>query len=73
MWQALHCAVAAVGMWLAGLSCAVKATVPLWHCTQSPALGCCGSTTLKVPAAARGLVWKPLYWAPATRVDGEIG
>ena len=46
MWQAEHCADAEVGMWLAGLSCAVKAVVPEWHCEQSPALGCVASATL---------------------------
>jgi hypothetical protein len=61
VWQAVHCAFAAVGMWFAGLSCALKKFVPLWHCAQSPLLGCAASATLKVPAALRGRVWKPVY------------
>ena len=46
VWQAVHCADAAVGMWLAGLSIAVNAVVPEWHCEQSPALGWLASATL---------------------------
>ena len=65
VWQAVHCAAAAYGMWLAGLSWAVKKLVPLWHCEQSPLDGCAASATLKVPAAVRGRVWKPVYCAPA--------
>jgi len=72
VWHAVHCAVADVGMWLAGLSCAVKKLVPLWHCEQSPVLGCDASATLNWPAAARGRVWKPVYCAPATTVVGEM-
>ena len=73
VWQAAHCAPAAVGMWFAGLSVAVKKFVPLWHCEQSPVLGCAASATLNVPAAALGLVWKPVYCAPFVIVVGEIG
>ena len=73
VWHALHCALAAVGMWLEGLSCAVKKFVPLWHCEQSPVAGCAASATLKVPAAARGRGWKPVYCAPLVSVAGEIG
>ena len=68
----MHCAVADVGMWLAGLSCAVKKLVPLWHCEQSPLVGCDASETLNCPAAARGRVWNPVYCAPATTVVGAI-
>ena len=32
VWHAAHCAAAAVGMWLAGFSVALKKLVPLWHC-----------------------------------------
>ena len=46
VWHALHCALVDVGMWLAGLSCAVKKLVPLWHCEQSPVAGCAASATL---------------------------
>jgi hypothetical protein len=46
VWHAAHCAVAAVGMWFDGLSWAVKKFVPLWHCEQSPLLGCAASATL---------------------------
>src|SRR6266850_5080250 len=60
VWQAVHCALAEVGMWLAGLSVAVKKLVLLWHTEQSPVLGCAASATLKVPAAARGRVLKPV-------------
>jgi hypothetical protein len=73
VWHDVHCAVADVGMWLAGLSCAVKKFVPLWHCEQSPLLGWALSATLKVPAAARGLVWKPVYCAPFVSTAGAIG
>ena len=73
MWHELHCAEAEYGMWLAGLSTPVKAVVLPWHWLQSPLVGCAGSATLKVPAALRGRVWKPLYWAPATSVAGVIG
>jgi hypothetical protein len=73
VWQAVHCAVAEVGMWLAGLSCALKKLVPLWHCEQSPVLGWAASATLKVPAAARGRVWKPVYCAPLVFTVGAIG
>ena len=73
MWHAEHCAVADVGMWFAGLSCAVKKLVPLWHCEQSPLDGCAASATLKVPAAARGRVWKPVYCAPLVSTVGAIG
>jgi uncharacterized membrane protein YuzA (DUF378 family) len=73
VWQALHCAAAAYGMWFAGLSCAVKKFVPLWHCEQSPLAGCAASAMLKVPPADRGRVWKPVYWAPGIRVVGAIG
>ena len=69
----MHCAVVEVGMWFDGLSVALKKLVPLWHCEQSPAAGCAASATLKVPAAARGRVWKPVYWAPAVSVVGAIG
>ena len=73
VWQALHCAVVDVGMWLAGLSCALKKLVPLWHWLQSPVAGCVASATLKVPAAARGRVWKPVYCAPVVLTVGAIG
>jgi hypothetical protein len=73
VWQAEHAAVAEVGMWLAGLSVALKKFVPLWHCEQSPVPGCAASATLKVPAAARGRVWKPVYCAPLVSVVGAIG
>jgi len=46
VWHAVHCAVADVGMWFAGLSCAVKKLVPLWHCEQSPVVGWAASATL---------------------------
>jgi len=51
----------------------VKKFVPLWHCEQSPVAGCAASATLKVPAAARGRVWKPVYCAPLVNVVGAIG
>ena len=73
VWQAVHCAVAAYGMWLAGRSVALKKFVSLWHCEQSPVAGCAASATLKVLAAARGRVLKPVYWAPAVSTVGEIG
>jgi hypothetical protein len=73
VWQAVHCAVAEVGMWFDGLSVALKKLVPLWHCAQSPVVGCAASATLKVPAAVRGRVWKPVYCAPAVSVVGAIG
>ena len=46
VWQAVHCALAAYGMWFDGLSWALKKFVPLWHWLQSPVLGCAGSATL---------------------------
>ena len=73
VWHALHCALADVGMWFAGLSCAVKKFVPLWHCEQSPLLGWAASAMLKEPPALRGRVWNPVYCAPATSVVGAIG
>ena len=73
VWHAVHCAVAEVGMWLAGLSSGLKKLVLPWHCEQSPAAGWAASATLKLPAAARGRVWKPVYCAPATTVVGAIG
>jgi hypothetical protein len=73
VWHAAHCAVAAYGMWFAGLSCALKKFVPLWQVEQSPVLGCAASATLNVPAAARGRVWKPVYWAPLVSTVGAIG
>ena len=62
-----------VGMWPAGFVCPVKKLVPLWHCEQSPVLGCAASATLNVPAADRGRVWNPVYCALATTVVGAIG
>jgi hypothetical protein len=73
VWQAVHCAVAEVGMWLAGVSSALKKLVLPWHCEQSPLAGCAASATLKVPAAARGRVWKPVNCAPPASVVGAIG
>ena len=58
---------------MAGLSAALKKVVPLWQIEQSPVAGCAASATLKVPAAARGRVLKPVYCAPAVSVVGEIG
>ena len=52
VWQAVQVALVAVGIWLAGLSVAVKAVVPLWHNEQSPVLGWPASATLKVVAVA---------------------
>src|SRR5450631_766572 len=46
VWHAVHCAVADVGIWFEGLSVALKKVVPLWHCEQSPLLGCAASATL---------------------------
>jgi hypothetical protein len=60
-------------MWLAGLSWPLKKLVPLWHWLQSPLAGCEASATLKVPAAARGRVWKPVYCAPLVSTVGAIG
>jgi hypothetical protein len=60
VWQAAQVAAAAVGMWLAGLSVAVKKLVPLWQAEQSPLVGWAASATLKVPALVRGRVWKPV-------------
>jgi hypothetical protein len=71
-WQVEHVAIV-VGMWPLGLIVPVKKFVPMWHCEQSPLLGCPASATLKVPAAARGRVWKPVYCALATIVVGAIG
>jgi len=51
----------------------VKALVPLWHCEQSPLLGCAASATLYVLAAVTGRVWKPVYCAPLVSVLGAIG
>src|SRR6266850_5479825 len=73
VWQAVHVAAAAVGMWLAGLSVALKKRVLLWQIEQSPVAGCAASATLKVPPAARGRVLKPVYCAPVTSVVGTIG
>ena len=73
VWQAEHCAAAEVGMWLAGLSWAVKKLVLLWHCEQSPLAGWAASATLKLPAAARGRVWKPVYCPPPVSTVGAIG
>jgi hypothetical protein len=56
VWQLLHWAELAKGMWLAGRSTPVKALVLPWHWLQSPALGCAGSATLKVLEAVRGRV-----------------
>jgi hypothetical protein len=58
---------------LAGLSCAEKKLVPLWHCEQSPVAGWVVSATLKLPAAVRGRVWKPVYCAPVVLMVGAIG
>jgi hypothetical protein len=60
VWHALQVAVAEVGMWLDGLSCAVKKVVPLWHCEQSPLAGWAASAMAKVLAVAFGRVWKPV-------------
>jgi len=60
-------------MWFAGLSVALKKLVPLWHCEQSPVLGCATSATLNVPAADRGRVWNPVYCAPLLTTVGAIG
>ena len=60
VWHDVHCADAAYGMWLAGLSNAEKALVLLWHRLQSPLDGCAASAMLNVPAAARGRVWNPV-------------
>jgi hypothetical protein len=73
VWHAVHWAPVAVGMWFAGLSVALKKLVPLWHCEQSPVLGCATSATLNVPAADRGLVWNPVYCAPLVTTVGAIG
>jgi len=73
VWHEVHCAVAAYGMWLAGLSWPLKKLVPLWHCEQSPVAGWLASATLNVPAAALGRVWKPVYCAPLVLVVGAIG
>ena len=73
VWHDEHCALAEYGMWLVGLSIAVKAVVLLWHCEQSPVAGCAESATAKVLALDFGRVWKPLYCAPLTSVEGEIG
>jgi hypothetical protein len=73
VWHAVHCAAAAYGMWFAGLSWPLKKFVPLWHWLQSPVAGCAASAMLKVPAAARGRVWKPVYCAPLVSTVGAIG
>ena len=39
VWQAVHCAVAEVGMWLAGLAATPEKLIPAWHCEQSPLVG----------------------------------
>ena len=46
VWQLLHCAVLAYGMWLLGMSTPVKAVVLPWHWLQSPVLGWAASATL---------------------------
>jgi hypothetical protein len=46
VWQFVHCAVAEVGMWFAGLIWPEKNVVPVWHCEQSPLDGCAASATL---------------------------
>jgi hypothetical protein len=52
----------------------VKAVVPVWQSPQSPVVGCAASATLKVLAAARGRVWKPVYRVLAVpSVVGLIG
>ena len=74
VWQALQAAAAAYGMWLAGFDCAAsKVPVPTWQSEQSPDDGCAASATRNVPAAARGRVWKPRYFAPEVTTDGAIG
>ena len=73
VWQAVHCAVVAVGIWLAGLIVPEKKLVPVWHCEQSPVLGCAASATLKVLAADLGRLWKPVYCAPLFITVGAIG
>jgi len=65
LWHEVHWAVAAYGMWLAGLSWPLKKLVPLWHCEQSPALGCEGSAMANVPPTVVGRVLKPVYFVPA--------
>ena len=47
--------------------------VPVWHCEQSPVLGCAASAMLKVLAVAFGRLWKPVYCAPAVMVVGAMG
>ncbi|MEO8310596.1 MAG: hypothetical protein ABI520_05440, partial [Caldimonas sp.] len=71
-WHVEH-VVSVVGMCPLGLIVPVKKFVPLWHCEQSPLLGCAASATLYVPAAARGRVWKPVYCAPVVRTVGAMG
>ena len=75
VWQDVHCAVAAYGMWLDGLSWPLKKLVPLWHCEQSPVLGCEGSPMAVVVFTPEmfGRVWKPVYCAPVVLVVGAIG
>ena len=58
---------------MAGITWPLKNVVPLWHCEQSLVDGCAASATLKVPAAARGLVWNPVYCAPLVSIVGAIG
>ena len=63
VWQLEHCAVAEVGMWLAGFDGAVKSLKLAWQFEQSPVVGCLLSATKKVPDVACGRVWKPLNGA----------
>src|SRR5664279_922199 len=71
-WQVEHVEIV-VGIWPLGLIVPVKKFVPLWHCEQSPLDGCAASAMLKMPAADRGRVWNPVYWAPVTSDVGAIG
>ena len=73
VWQDVQSAVAAYGMWFAGLTCPSKKLVPVWHWLQSPALGCAGSAMAVVLPAVVGRLWKPVYWAPFVKVLGAIG
>jgi len=61
LWHELHCAVTAYGMWLDGLTCPSKKSVPEWHWLQSPVVGCAGSLIAVAPPALVGRAWKPVY------------
>ncbi len=73
LWQLEHCELAAVGMWFAGFVSPAKNAVPVWHCEQSPVVGCAPSAIVNGDVAVLpGRVWKPRYWV-ADEPDSAAG